>query len=255
VGANPGASERITASSPLLVHFLDFAQLNSVRSLPYVLAWAERYGPHGLVTVGVHTPRFPFGRDPGAVAGGLEHLGVAHPVVLDPDAELWRDYGCRGWPSFFLWGRGGPLRWYHLGEGEYEPTELALREEMEDGEDGADWPPPLEPIRASDRQGAEVVVPTEELFPGGAPETPWRAGDSPDGALAIAYAAGGAYATVSGGGTLSVSLDGAPPTRLEVAGPGLVELVVHDRHEEHALSLEPDPGLAVHSVSFAPGVP
>ena len=255
VGSDPGASERVTATGPLLVHFLDFAQLNSVRGLPYVLAWAERYGPHGLVTVGIHTPRFGFGRDPQVVARGLERLGISHPVALDPGAELWRDYGCHGWPSVFVWGRGGALRWYHLGEGEYEQTELALREEISDEENGADWPPLLEPVRPSDRAGAEVVVPTDELYPGGGAETPWRSGEAPGEALVAEYAAGGAYATVSGSGALAVSLDGGSATRIEVSDPALVELAVHDRHEEHGLALEADPGIAIHSLSFAPGVP
>ena len=29
----------LTAAGPVLVHFFDFAQLNSVRALPYVIAW------------------------------------------------------------------------------------------------------------------------------------------------------------------------------------------------------------------------
>ena len=249
-GADPGASERITATSPLLVHFLDFAQLNSVRALPYVLAWADRYGPHGLVTVGVQAPRFPFGRDPDVAAGGIERLGITHPVALDPAFELWRDYGCEGWPSLFLWGRGGALRWYHLGEGDYEQTELAIREAVPDESNG-DWPPLLEPIRPTDRPGAEVVVPTPELFPGGDPATPWRPGEP----LRLEYAAGGAYASVDGAGALDVSLDGGPPHRIEVPAPGLVELAAHDRHQGHSLSLDGEGGVAIHSLSFAPGVP
>jgi len=31
--------ERLTASGPVLVHFFDFAQLNAVRTLPYLRAW------------------------------------------------------------------------------------------------------------------------------------------------------------------------------------------------------------------------
>ena len=40
-----------TAGGPVLVHFLDFAQLNSVRTLPYVAEWARRYREHGLTTL------------------------------------------------------------------------------------------------------------------------------------------------------------------------------------------------------------
>jgi hypothetical protein len=249
--------ERLAAAGPALVHFLDFAQLNSVRSLPYILAWAERYSGHGLSTIGVHSPRFPFTRDPVAASAGIERLGITHPVALDPGLGLWRDYGCHGWPSLFLWGRGGGLRWYHLGEGEYEATELALREALAgaEGENGTDWPPPVEPIRPSDVPGAEVVVPTPEIFPGGAPEKPWRA-EGPDPVLAVEYEGGGAYASVEGAGTLSLALDDAAPVALEVAAPGLVELVSHERHERHSLRIAVADGeIDIHSLSFAPGVP
>ncbi len=51
--------ERLLARGPVLVHFLDFAQLNSVRSLPYIVAWEERYREAGLAVLGVHSPRSP----------------------------------------------------------------------------------------------------------------------------------------------------------------------------------------------------
>ena len=46
----------LTAPGPALVHFLDFAQVNSVRTLPYLSEWARRYGEHGMQTIGVQAP-------------------------------------------------------------------------------------------------------------------------------------------------------------------------------------------------------
>ena len=57
VGEEPAAVERLCARGPLLVHFLDFAQLNSVRALPYLQAWHERYTGLGLTVLGVNSPR------------------------------------------------------------------------------------------------------------------------------------------------------------------------------------------------------
>ena len=94
----------LTAGGPALVHFLDFDQLNSVRTLPYVLEWDRRYREAGLRTIGVQAPRFPFGADPEAVAAGLERLGIGFPVAIDTGRALWHSYGCGGWPVLFLWG-------------------------------------------------------------------------------------------------------------------------------------------------------
>ena len=38
----------LTAAGPVLVHFFDYAQLNSVRTLPYLIEWDRRYREAGL---------------------------------------------------------------------------------------------------------------------------------------------------------------------------------------------------------------
>ena len=58
----------------------------------------------------------------------LGRLGIAHPIADDSAHAVWHDYGCEGWPSLFLWGRGGALRWFHFGEGDYVGTEEAIQE-------------------------------------------------------------------------------------------------------------------------------
>jgi len=115
VGERPPPMARLAANGPVLVHFFDFAQLNSVRALPYLRKWHRRYRELGLTVLGVQAPRFSFGADPDAVQAGLERLEVSHPVAIDVGREMWLDYGCSGWPSLFLWGRGGVLRWFHIG--------------------------------------------------------------------------------------------------------------------------------------------
>src|SRR3954468_22905451 len=115
IGARPQSMPNLTAAGPVLVHFFDFAQLNSVRTLPYLIEWDRRYREAGLTTIAVQAPRFPFGSDPAHVAAGLSELGVDFPVAIDAERELWLAYGCGGWPSLFLWTFGGraelvPLR-------------------------------------------------------------------------------------------------------------------------------------------------
>ena len=248
VGGPPQRLERLTAAGPLLVHFFDFAQLNCVRALPYLRAWEERYADSGLGLIGVHSPRFGFTRAAGAVAAALPRLEVSWPVAVDSELRIWRDYGCRGWPSLFLWNRGGTLAWHHLGEGEYAGTESAIREALGDPPDGG-WPDPVAPVRSTDAPGATVIAPTPEIFPGGSPEEPWSQGSDP---LRVDYQAGGAYAAVDGTGELRVALDGAKPEPVEIAAPGLVELAVHDAHGRHILELAASTGIRVHSIQFAP---
>ena len=112
----------------VLVEFWDFARVNSLRTLPYLRAWHERYADAGLRVIGVHSPGYTFGRDPEAVARAVERLEVRYPVLLDPALEVWRLYGNRGWPGRYLFDRRGLLRYIHYGEGDYLDSELAIQE-------------------------------------------------------------------------------------------------------------------------------
>ncbi len=220
VGRPVTSIERLVAARPALVHFFDFAQLNSVRTMPYLRAWQERYAADGLAMVGVHSPRFPFTQGTDEVAQATEELGIDWSVAVDREFSLWRLYEPHGWPALFIWGRGGALRWYHLGEGDYAGTEEAIREALEESGAERKWPPPLEPIRPSDAPGAEVIAPTPEIFPGGSTEEPWsRAeGGPPAGARTTRPAAhtrpptvrarSSSRSTASGG-----SLSGSPAQR------------------------------------------
>jgi hypothetical protein len=243
----------LTAAGPVLVHFFDFAQLNSVRALPYAIAWDERYRDQGLTALGIHSPRFPFTAERDALAPALERLGVRHPVADDSAYHVWHDYGAKGWPSLFLWGQVGALRWFHFGEGEYVATEEAIQDELRELDPLRSLPQPLEPVRPSDAPGAMVAQPTEELFPGGGPGDPWRA-TAEDAAIEVEYAAAGAHAAVAGEGRMRVAIDG-DLRELDVSAPGLVDLAAGEHHGEHRLRLEPDPSLAIYSISFSAGPP
>jgi hypothetical protein len=246
--------DRLIATRPALVHFFDFAQLNSVRTLPYLRAWHERYSDEGLAMVGVHSPRFPFTQDYDVVAEAAERLEIGWPVIVDREFGVWRLYEPHGWPALFLWGRGGALRWYHLGEGDYAGTEEAVREALAEGNGDHDWPPPLEPLRPSDAPDAKVIPPTPEIFPGGSTESSWPTAEA-ERALDLSYQAGGAYVATDGEGEIAVRLDGEQLEPVRVSHPGLQELTSHERTERHALRIEPSPGLLIYSIQFSAGIP
>jgi hypothetical protein len=244
----------LTAAGPVLVHFLDFAQLNSVRTLPYLTEWDRRYREAGLRTIGVQAPRFPFGSDAERVASGLADLGVDFPVAIDAERELWLAYGCEGWPSLFLWTTGGALSWFHFGEGEYLGTEMAIQEELREADALRPLPDPPAPLRPEDAPNARVMAPSAEVFPGGGWEEPWVAGEDAD-ELVVEYEAGGAWATVEGRGGLAVAVDDEERGTVEIPGPGIYELATHERHGAHTVALRPEVGMSVWSVSFDPGLP
>jgi hypothetical protein len=254
IGDEPRRIERLAAGGPVLVHFVDVGHLSSVRTLPYLAAWHERYAGRRLSVIAVNSPRFAFTGDPAKLAAAARRLEIPFPIAADPAFALWRTYAPPGWPALFLWRRGGILRWYHFGEGEYSATEAEIRAELAPGEDDPSLPEPLAPLRPSDAPGARVVPPTPELFPGGDAATPWRArGGEPR--LEFDYAAAGAAVTVDGEGELEVAIDRGRPRRVTVSAPGVYELAAHERHGSHHVRLTASPGLDVWCLAFAPGLP
>lgn len=220
----------------VLVEFWDFARVNSLRTLPYLRAWHERYAERGLRVIGVHSPGYSFGREPDLVARAVERLGVTYPVLLDPELELWRTYGNRGWPGRYLFDRTGRLAFVHYGEGEYAATELAI------GECLGTIVEPLAPLRPEDAPGvllepqtADISLPDDhdrlELVRDWSEGEDWIEAADAGAAASFSFRAGGAYAVISG-------------ADLE---PGL--------HETDGKVVAGSPGLRLHGVQFTPEPP
>lgn len=252
IGSEAPVSERITAQAALLVHFFELGELSSIRTLPFVAALARHYAENGLSVLGVHSPRNDLAAGDDELRAALERVDVPYPVGNDAGHRVWHAYGCQGWPSTFLWGRGGTLRYVHFGEGAYHETEAAVRAELAGGE-GHDLPGPVLSAPSTEGEQPQIEHPSDEVFPGGSHDVAWRP-DEPSEPLIVEYAAGGASAALDGQGTVKVTVDEEEPRSIEVEGPGLYELATHPKHGMHEVRLDLDGDIRVWSVSFAPGL-
>ena len=212
----------------MLVEFWDFCRPNSLRTLPYLKAWHERYADDGLRVIGVHCPGFEPSRDEQAVREAVARLEIAYPVLIDGEFEVWREYENRGWPARYLFDGRARLFEYHYGEGAYEETELAIQELL-----GLEREP-LEPLRPEDAPDARLLRQTEEQ----------------PGAWSGAYEAGSVWAVLDGSGTVTVNGD----TTLAVERPGAYQLVEHPRHTKAVLDLDVGAGVECLATCFTPGV-
>jgi thiol-disulfide isomerase/thioredoxin len=211
---------------PVLVEFWDFCRPNSIRTLPYVTAWDERYGEHGLRTIGVHASGFPPSAATAAVQDAVARLGISYPVVVDASFDIWKEYGNLGWPARYLFDGDSRLFEFHYGEGGYAETEEAIQELL-----GIDAEP-LAPVRPSDEPGVELVLQSDDVT----------------GPYSGPYEAGEVWAVLDGSGT--VTANGA---RISVDHPGAYELITHPRSTRGELELEVGGGVECFAVCFVPG--
>jgi hypothetical protein len=150
----------------LLLDFWDYTSTGSLRVLPYLKDWFVKYSPSGLIVVGIHTPRFPFGRDSETLQHAIRRLGIRYPVVMDNDAMIWSRYGNRQWPAQYLIDHHGFIRFANLGEGGYAATEHMIQTLMLDAGLIGALPEMTEPFRDADRPGVVCYRATPELFAG-----------------------------------------------------------------------------------------
>ena len=122
-----GHRRRIQRGRPMLVEFWDFCRPNSLRTLPYLQAWHERYAEHGLRTIGVHCPGFDPSREEHGGPRGGRAPGHRVSRADRPELEVWREYENAGWPARYLFDGRARLFEYHYGEGAYAETELAIQ--------------------------------------------------------------------------------------------------------------------------------
>jgi len=121
----------------VLVDFWTYSCINCLRAIPYVRAWDERYRKDGLVVIGVHTPEFPFERDPANVRKAIADLGIRYPVPLDNSNAIWNAFQNKYWPASYLIDAEGRIRYHHFGEGNYDVTESAIRQLLKDSGRGS----------------------------------------------------------------------------------------------------------------------
>ena len=112
----------------VLVDFWTYTCVNWLRTLPYVRAWAAKYGEAGLTVVGVHTPEFGFEHNRDNVIAHAGAFGVTWPIALDNDYAVWSAFDNHFWPAVYLADVDGRIRYHHFGEGEYAATEMAIQQ-------------------------------------------------------------------------------------------------------------------------------
>jgi hypothetical protein len=212
---------------PVLIEFWDFCRPNSIRTLPYVKAWDDRYRAAGLRVIGVHSSGFPPSEEPDAVRAAVARLEIGYPVVADAGLAIWQLYGNVGWPARYLFNEHGRLFDYHYGEGGYDETERAIQELLKIER------PVLPALRPEDEPGA-ILTPQSEDVPG-----PYSG----------PYEAGGVWAVLGGEGNVT-----ANGRRVTVDHPGCYELVSHPRSTAGVLELSVGEGVVCHAVCFTPGL-
>src|SRR5258708_354412 len=112
----------------VMVNFWTYPCINSIRPLPFLRNWAEKYHDAGFVVIGVHTPEFSFEHEPMNVQNAVRNLIVTFPVAVDSEQRVWQSFSNQYWPAQYLVDVKGRIRYHHFGEGDYGDIERVIQE-------------------------------------------------------------------------------------------------------------------------------
>src|SRR4051794_18561049 len=112
----------------VLVNIWTYSCINSLRPMPYLRAWAEKYRDAGLIVIGVHSPEFEFEKRSANVQWATKAYHVEFPVAVDSNFGVWRAFNNEYWPAFYFVDAQGRIRHHRFSEGEYDKAEKVIQQ-------------------------------------------------------------------------------------------------------------------------------
>ena len=152
----------------VLLDFWTFCCINCIRVVEELRPIERRFGDR-LVVISVHSPKFPHEGDHAAVERAVLRHRIEHPVLDDPEMEMWQQYGVRAWPTLVVIDPDG----YVVGTASGEGNGAALAQLIDDLLAGRDAPSAAAFTPVRPHAGGELSFPGKVCV-------------APDGRLAIA---------------------------------------------------------------------
>jgi thioredoxin-related protein len=84
-----------------------------------------------LVIISVNTPRYAAERKRSHVLKAINKYRIRHPVVHDPEKQLWNMYGIKAWPTQVLVDREGMILGSMSGDGKLAQLDLVIKYQIE----------------------------------------------------------------------------------------------------------------------------
>jgi thiol-disulfide isomerase/thioredoxin len=120
----------------VLIDFWTFSCINSIRTLPYLRMWAEKYKDEGIVVIGVQAPEFEFEKNVQSVQWAVKDRMLNYPIAIDNDHGIWHAFDNEYWPALYIVDARGQIRHHVFGENGYERLEPIIQQLLEEAGNG-----------------------------------------------------------------------------------------------------------------------
>ena len=116
-----------------ILDFWTYCCINCLHVLPVLARIEKRFAGRPVVVIGVHSAKFISEKDPENIRRAIERHGVAHPVVVDSEHDIWQRFAVRAWPTLVLVDAAGYVRETLSGEIDEEPLAARVEALLEEG--------------------------------------------------------------------------------------------------------------------------
>jgi thiol-disulfide isomerase/thioredoxin len=113
----------------VVLDFWTYCCINCMHVLPELKKLEKAY-PNNVVVIGVHSGKFDTEHDAQSIRQAIKRYEIEHPVVNDADYKIWRNYGCRSWPSLRVIDPVGNLVASHSGEIDFAVLDAYFKQNL-----------------------------------------------------------------------------------------------------------------------------
>ncbi len=110
----------------VLLDFWTYCCINCIHIIPDLRYLEEKYARQPFVVIGVHSAKFDNEGDARNIRQAILRYEVEHPVVVDREMRIWREYGVHAWPTQVLIDPEGYVVGAVSGEGHRDGIDRAV---------------------------------------------------------------------------------------------------------------------------------
>lgn len=100
----------------VVVHFYAFGCINCIHNYPWYKEWQRDFAGRDVTIVGIQTPETKAEREIESVRRKAREEGFEFPILMDSDNASWNAWGNSMWPTVYLVDKRGYIRWWWMGE-------------------------------------------------------------------------------------------------------------------------------------------
>jgi thiol-disulfide isomerase/thioredoxin len=141
----------------VLLDFFTPGCINCVHMLPAEKQLEDHFGKR-LVVIGIDSPKFSASKTTQGLEAFIQRYDLRHPIVLDPEMDLWNAYGVQAWPTLILVGPNGSIRHTFIGEQSYEQLAAPIASALKDAPPTSSLP--KLPLRPQQFQVRDLAIPS-----------------------------------------------------------------------------------------------